>query len=889
MGAARLSLRSLLGILLASLAFWAGTVSAGEYALLDAVNAENLPFEEVRISEKLLVYFHQRMLGEALVEKDFIVYQFDPRNGELLARKSSWRADLPDSLPAIRVSAAEAGALIGGEIESATLLIVSPDSDVFPMSPTPANPCWMVRSVSQGRVHLDLVDAVTGKPLGEGVPPPAAGFSLTGPIYFNPCDAAWYAWAESAEYWFEVLGYPTDRIVWPTEEQVAAYVQSDEHPLFYELAHGGSSGFTSGCVDGQTGEETSAGEIELWLMNSYKKLFAFIGSCDGLCNTGNGSLSYEFRKGSTEYTATVGYCGMSTEACATCWIYSLSWQDQLFHYVSLGYRFKDAFDQANADYPTCAINECMRFAGDESFALISTSGACCIGASCQVMETDACTAAGGVYFPEIDACDPDPCAAYVCCAGSTCQIVNLYDCLRAGGTLFEDVAGCDPNPCSWGACCLPDSCGRTIQTICDDAGGEFHAGITCDPEPCIAYACCLGDSCALLLFEECASAGGEFVEGWETCDPNPCVARPCCLNEACQLWTLPACSNTGGVWLPDLTECDAYVCLPDSLKPEGGVLIVHAPPGLAYTAGEDWCARYGSEFRIIQSSEQVTRLDPTLEETGAIWYVLAAFSEPVSWCAVTFGFGAYDAGIHLFMEWGACHGGGMEAASAEWPGPNEGTALIHAQRWSGNYEPVYWFAGLAYGEGQLPLCAYSYAGQSGVRNCRGQWFPIECFGALGVRTDGSACHPGQTQACCVAEECLLLTQTDCLAAGGEWHSQTLCDPSPCGPSRLDPDAEDGAPASQAISRVLAVPNPFVAGDRVVFAVGDGAPARVCLAIHDLSGRRVRRLVDQALPAGVHACIWDGRDEEGTALGAGMYFCRLEAGGRARTERMILIR
>ena len=44
-------------------------------------------FRQAEIGGKL-VYFHQRMLGEAIVEKDFIVYQLDIQTGELLARSS---------------------------------------------------------------------------------------------------------------------------------------------------------------------------------------------------------------------------------------------------------------------------------------------------------------------------------------------------------------------------------------------------------------------------------------------------------------------------------------------------------------------------------------------------------------------------------------------------------------------------------------------------------------------------------------------------------------------------------------------------------------------------------------------------------------------------------
>jgi len=41
------------------------------------------------------VEFHQRMIGEAIVEGDYIVRQYDRYTGELVKEMSHWRADLP--------------------------------------------------------------------------------------------------------------------------------------------------------------------------------------------------------------------------------------------------------------------------------------------------------------------------------------------------------------------------------------------------------------------------------------------------------------------------------------------------------------------------------------------------------------------------------------------------------------------------------------------------------------------------------------------------------------------------------------------------------------------------------------------------------------------------
>ncbi len=328
-------------------------------------------FEEIEIGD-MLVYFHQRMIGAATVEKDYIVYQLDKDTGELLARKSHWRDDLPAILPSARISREQAEALVAGEIQFSDLYIISPESDVFPLNPTPQNPCWAVRSVREhGEYVVTIIDAVSGVVLGSGVPPPYTAFSLTGPQSEDPCDGAWTSWSLNAEWWFNTMGYSTEVVEWPTKAKIQSHIQSNETAMFYELAHSGgvSTQFASGCVGGFY-EFTYATDIETWMVGYEKMPFAFIGSCFGLCSTGDGTLAYEFRKGSDEDATVVGYCGMSEPQCGDCWTYSIDWQDALFYYVSLGYAVKDACDQADADYPACASGDCMRFVGDEDFAVV---------------------------------------------------------------------------------------------------------------------------------------------------------------------------------------------------------------------------------------------------------------------------------------------------------------------------------------------------------------------------------------------------------------------------------------------------------------------------------------------------------------------------------------
>ncbi len=86
--------------------------------------------------------------------------------------------------------------------------------------------------------------------------------------------------------------------------------------------------------------------------------------------------------------------------------------------------------------------------------------------------------------------------------------------------------------------------------------------------------------------------------------------------------------------------------------------------------------------------------------------------------------------------------------------------------------------------------------------------------------------------------------------------------------------------------IVAAANPFVAGGAIRFTTTSGAPVR--LQIHDVTGRLVRLLADGYRPAGDHAVTWDGRTASGAESPRGVYFIRLEAGGRTDSGRIVLV-
>ncbi len=127
-----------------------------------------------------------------------------------------------------------------------------------------------------------------------------------------------------------------------------------------------------------------------------------------------------------------------------------------------------------------------------------------------------------------------------------------------------------------------------------------------------------------------------------------------------------------------------------------------------------------------------------------------------------------------------------------------------------------------------------------------------------------------------------------LPDGGVW--QVLPTPSPGTTNGTGNGIGDGN-ASGALPRTLAVrgpfPNPF--NPSAVFALDLPTAGMVRATVYDVKGRRVRSLLDRALPAGRHRLVWDGRDGHGRDAASGVYWLRLDAGGETREARAVLVR
>ncbi|UCD38549.1 MAG: T9SS type A sorting domain-containing protein, partial [Fidelibacterota bacterium] len=81
------------------------------------------------------------------------------------------------------------------------------------------------------------------------------------------------------------------------------------------------------------------------------------------------------------------------------------------------------------------------------------------------------------------------------------------------------------------------------------------------------------------------------------------------------------------------------------------------------------------------------------------------------------------------------------------------------------------------------------------------------------------------------------------------------------------------------------PNPFNASTTIHYGLPEPGP--VSLAVYDLLGRQVTRLLDTTLGAGHYEMIWEGTSLAGKALPSGIYLVRLVAPGYTRTIKVLL--
>jgi hypothetical protein len=80
------------------------------------------------------------------------------------------------------------------------------------------------------------------------------------------------------------------------------------------------------------------------------------------------------------------------------------------------------------------------------------------------------------------------------------------------------------------------------------------------------------------------------------------------------------------------------------------------------------------------------------------------------------------------------------------------------------------------------------------------------------------------------------------------------------------------------------PNPFSGSTLIRYQITQ--PEKVCIKIYNILGQEVRTYKSAYHPAGTFSTIWDGRDNDGKRLAAGIYFCQLQVGNEVKVKKML---
>jgi len=60
-------------------------------------------------------------------------------------------------------------------------------------------------------------------------------------------------------------------------------------------------------------------------------------------------------------------------------------------------------------------------------------------------------------------------------------------------------------------------------------------------------------------------------------------------------------------------------------------------------------------------------------------------------------------------------------------------------------------------------------------------------------------------------------------------------------------------------------------------------------VYNIRGQKIRTLVRETRPSGLHEVIWQGRDDRGGAVASGVYFVRMITANESFVRRLALLR
>ena len=122
---------------------------------------------------------------------------------------------------------------------------------------------------------------------------------------------------------------------------------------------------------------------------------------------------------------------------------------------------------------------------------------------------------------------------------------------------------------------------------------------------------------------------------------------------------------------------------------------------------------------------------------------------------------------------------------------------------------------------------------------------------------------------------------------GEVIDQFTLVQTPIGVPEKGPGGAGGPGRGEGPRLSITYPNPFKSTVRLSFSAGESSG--ILIRIFSVEGRLVRTLAAKDVGPGEREMSWDGLDDAGRKVASGVYICRLDAGGRSATGRIVLLR
>ncbi len=85
------------------------------------------------------------------------------------------------------------------------------------------------------------------------------------------------------------------------------------------------------------------------------------------------------------------------------------------------------------------------------------------------------------------------------------------------------------------------------------------------------------------------------------------------------------------------------------------------------------------------------------------------------------------------------------------------------------------------------------------------------------------------------------------------------------------------------------PNPFNPTTEISYNIPSGFQETVTLTIYDLSGKKIRTLVNQKQGVGSYQVLWNGTNDLGQPMASGVFMYKLQAGSFSQSRKMLLLK